>query len=45
MPPIDDHERFMRLFLQQEPEILRAVLVIVPHRADARDIVKAESQK
>jgi RNA polymerase sigma-70 factor (ECF subfamily) len=40
MPPIDDHERFMRLFLQHEPEILRAVLVFVPQRADARDIVQ-----
>lgn len=36
----DDHERFMRLFLQHEPDILRSVLVFVPHRADARDIVQ-----
>ncbi len=40
MLPADNHERFMRLFLQHEPEILRAVLVFVPHRADARDIVQ-----
>lgn len=40
MMPADDHERFMRLFLQHEPEILRAVLVFVPQRADARDIVQ-----
>lgn len=36
----DDHERFMRLFLQHEPDILRWVLVLVPQRADARDIVQ-----
>lgn len=30
----------MRLFLEHEPEILRAVLVFVPQRADARDIVQ-----
>ncbi|MBI5693778.1 MAG: sigma-70 family RNA polymerase sigma factor [Verrucomicrobia bacterium] len=41
MPPAnDDHERFMRLFLEHEPAILRSVLVFVPHRADARDIVQ-----
>ena len=36
----DEHERFMRLFLQHEPEILRTVLLFVPHQADARDIVQ-----
>ncbi len=42
MPSADDelHERFMRLFLGHEPAILRNVLVFVPHRADARDIVQ-----
>ncbi len=41
MPPADDnHERFMRLFLEHEPAILRSVLVFVPQRADARDIVQ-----
>ena len=41
MPPAEDlHERFMRLFLEQEPALLRSVLVFVPHRADARDIVQ-----
>lgn len=41
MPPAnDDHERFMRLFLEHEPAILRSVLVVVPQRADARDIVQ-----
>ncbi len=41
MPPAnDDHERFMRMFLEHEPAILRSVLVFVPQRADARDIVQ-----
>jgi RNA polymerase sigma-70 factor (ECF subfamily) len=39
-PPPTDHERFMRLFLVHEPEILRSVLLFVPQRADARDIVQ-----
>jgi RNA polymerase sigma-70 factor, ECF subfamily len=34
------HERFMRLFLEHEPQILRAVMVLVPQRSDARDIVQ-----
>ena len=40
MPTHDDHERFMRLLLQHEPELLRSVLVFVPQRADARDILQ-----
>ncbi len=41
MPNDDDpHERFMRLLLEHEPAILRSVLVFVPQRADARDIVQ-----
>jgi RNA polymerase sigma-70 factor (ECF subfamily) len=36
----EQHERFMRLFLAHEPAILRSVLVFVPHRHDARDIVQ-----
>ena len=36
----DEHERFMRLFLANELAIMRAVLVFVPQRADARDIVQ-----
>jgi RNA polymerase sigma-70 factor (ECF subfamily) len=40
LPAHDDHERFMRLFLEHEPAILRSVLVFVPQRADARDIVQ-----
>ncbi|MFZ4767262.1 MAG: sigma-70 family RNA polymerase sigma factor [Roseimicrobium sp.] len=38
--PADPYERFTRLFLQHEPEILRAVLMFVPCRADARGIVQ-----
>lgn len=34
------YERFTRLFVQHEPEIIRAVMVIVPERADARDILQ-----
>lgn len=36
----DPHARFMRLFLQHEPEIIRAILVFIPSRADARDVVQ-----
>ncbi len=39
-PDTDDHETFMRLLLEHEPMILRAVMVLVPQRADARDIVQ-----
>ena len=38
--PAGNYERFTRLFLQHEPDILRAVMVFVPSRADARDIVQ-----
>lgn len=40
MASAENHERFMRLFLRHEPEILRSVLAIVPQLADARDIVQ-----
>jgi len=36
----DQHERFMRLFLAHQSEILRAVLIFVPQRHDALDIVQ-----
>jgi len=36
----DDHERFTRLLIRHEPELLRCVLVAVPNRADARDILQ-----
>lgn len=39
MQTSDDHERFMRLLRQHEPELMSSVLVFVPQRADARDIV------
>ena len=43
MPTIDpnsDHERFTRLLLESEPVMLRSILVLVPNRADARDILQ-----
>lgn len=40
MGSTNDHERFMRLFLENEPQILRAVMTYVPQRGDARDIVQ-----
>ena len=35
----DAHERFTRLLLESEPVMLRSILVSVPHRADAREIL------
>ena len=35
----DDHERFTRLLIQHEPELLRCALVAVPNRTDVRDIL------
>lgn len=40
MPQDDRHEEFMRLFLDNEHEVLRYVLALVPNLADARDIVQ-----
>ena len=43
MPPADQndaHERFTRLLLESEPVMLRSILVLVPNRADAREIVQ-----
>ena len=37
---MDAHERFTRLLIEHEPELLRCVLVAVPNRADARDIMQ-----
>lgn len=34
------HDRFMRLFLQSERELLRYVMAIVPHVGDARDVLQ-----
>ena len=36
----DDHERFTRLLLEAEPVMLRSILVVVPHLADAREILQ-----
>ena len=35
-----DHERFTRLLLEAEPVMLRSILVVVPNRTDARDILQ-----
>ena len=43
MPTMDnnsDHERFTRLLLESEPVMLRSILVMVPHVADAREIMQ-----
>ena len=43
MPATDHdnaHERFTRLLLESEPVMLRSILVSVPHRADAREILQ-----
>jgi len=34
------HERFMRLFLEHEPELLRTALIYLPTRNDAREVVQ-----
>ena len=36
----NNHERFTRLLLEAEPVMLRSVLVMVPNRTDARDILQ-----
>ena len=36
----DDHQRFTRLLLESEPVMLRSILVVVPNRADAREIMQ-----
>ncbi|MDB4265497.1 sigma-70 family RNA polymerase sigma factor [bacterium] len=36
----DNHDRFTRLLLESEPVMLRSILVTVPHRADAREIMQ-----
>ena len=40
MEAIDPHEQFTRLLIEHEPELLRFILVTVPNRADARDILQ-----
>jgi len=39
----DVHERFTRLLIQHEPELLRCALVLAPNRADSRDILQDSS--
>ncbi|MGF1579825.1 MAG: sigma-70 family RNA polymerase sigma factor [Gemmataceae bacterium] len=39
----EQHERFTRLLIQHEPELLRSVLAAVPNRTDARDILQESS--
>ena len=39
----DDHERFTRLLIEHEPELLRCILVAVPNRSDARDVMQEAS--
>jgi RNA polymerase sigma-70 factor (ECF subfamily) len=36
----EKHERFTRLLIQHEPELMRCILVAVPNRSDARDILQ-----
>ena len=36
----NDHERFTHLLLEAEPVMLRSILVVVPNRTDARDILQ-----
>lgn len=40
MGPPDDHERFTRLLIEHEPQLLQCVFVAVPNRADARDVMQ-----
>ena len=40
MKTYEDHERFTRLLIEHEPELLRCILVAVPNRSDARDILQ-----
>ena len=39
-PPPLTHQRFMRLFLEAERELLRYVMALVPNVCDARDVVQ-----
>lgn len=35
-----EHERFTRLLIEHEPELLRCILIAVPNRSNARDILQ-----
>ena len=36
----EKHEQFTRLLIQHEPALMRCILVAVPNRSDARDILQ-----
>ncbi len=36
----EQHEQFTRLLIQHEPELMRCILIAVPNRSDARDILQ-----
>lgn len=40
VPPNDPSENFTRLLLESEPAMMRSILVLVPNRSDARDILQ-----
>ena len=40
MQTADPSENFTRLLLESEPVIMRSILVMVPNRSDARDILQ-----
>lgn len=40
VPAIDSEDRFLRLFVQAERELLRAIMSLVPNPADARDVLQ-----
>lgn len=39
-PDAPQNEKFMRLLVTHEPQILRAIMVLVPQAADARDVLQ-----
>ena len=39
----DAHDRFTRLLLDHQPDILRSVRLLVPHAADAQEIMQETS--
>lgn len=39
----EGHERFTRLLIHHEPQLLRCILLVVPNRIDARDILQEAS--
>jgi len=43
MDDSDAHSRFARLLLDHQPDILRSVRLLVPHAADAQEIVQETS--